>query len=124
LESVTDSVTLRDEEHNPIGVIGEKEIMENLLKNPNSSLFYRTKVEDNMKPDPVRVTKNTKYKDLMKSWKERGRAFAVIPNEWGFSAISAQKILEIGIRCKTNLTISDLLKNSLSFSKKATCLVL
>lgn len=111
LESATDSVIVRDEVHNPIGTIGGKEIMENLLKNPTSSLFYRMKVEDIMEPDPVRVTKNTKYKDLIESWKERGRAYAVIPNEWGFySAISAQKILEIGIRCKTNLAISDLSK--------------
>ena len=111
LESATDSVIIRDEAHNPIGVIGGKEIMENLLKNPTSSLFYGTKVEDIMEPDPVRVTKDTKYKDLVELWKGRGRAYAVISNEWGFySAISAQKILEIGMRCKTNLVISDLPK--------------
>jgi predicted transcriptional regulator len=122
LESATDSVIVRDEKHNPIGIIGGKEIMENLLKNPTSSLFYGMKVEDIMEPDPVRVTKNTKYKDLMKSWKERGRAYAVIPNEWGFySAISAQKILEIGMRCKTNLTISDLSKKQpITFKKSDT----
>jgi len=119
LESATDSIIVRDEDHNPIGTIGGKEIMENLLKNPTSSLFEGTKVEEIMEPNPIRVSKDTKYKDLIESWGKRGRAYAVIPNEWGFySAISAQKILEIGMKCKTNLTISDLPKKQpITFKK-------
>jgi hypothetical protein len=122
LESATDSIIVRDEKHNPIGTIGGKEIMENLLKNPTSSLFYGTKVEDIMEPNPVTVSKDTKYKDLINFWKGRGRAYAVIPNEWGFySAISAQKVLEIGKKCKTDLTIEDLPKKKLmTFKKGAT----
>jgi len=121
LESVTDSVMVRDGE-TPAGVSGGKEIMENLLKNSTSSLFYGTKVEEIMEPNPATVSKDTKYKDLMKSWKERGRAFAIIPNEWGFySAISAKKILEIGMRCKTNISIMDLPKKQpVTFKKGAT----
>ena len=118
LESATDSVMVRDNEK-PIGVIGGKEIMENILKNPNSSLFYDTNVEEIMEPRPVTVTKDTKYKDLMKYWKERGRAYAIIANEWGFfSAISAKKILEIGMRCKTKISIRDLPKKQpITFKK-------
>lgn len=119
LESATDSIIVRDEDHNPIGTIGGKEIMENLLKTPTSSLFYDKKVEDIMESNPVKVSKDTKYKDLMNFWKERGRAYAIIPNEWGFySAISAQKILEIGKKCKTDLTIEDLpKKKQITFKK-------
>ena len=121
LESATDSVMVRDGEK-PVGTIGGKEIMENLLKNPSSSLFYGTKVEDIMEPNPVLVTEDTKYKDLMKYWKERGRAYAVMVNEWGFySAISSKKILEIGMRCKTNLSIMDLPKKiPITFKKDDT----
>lgn len=121
LESATDSVMVRENEK-PIGVIGGKEIMENLLKNPSSSLFYGTKVEDIMELNPIVVTKDTKYKDLMSYWKERGRAYAIIANEWGFySAISAKKILEIGMRCNTNLSIRDLpKKTSITFKKDDT----
>lgn len=112
LESATDSVLVIDE-GKPVGVIGGKEIMENLLKTPTSSLFYGTKVEDIMETNPLIVTENTKYKDLMEEWKKRGRAYAIIFNEWGhYSAISAKKILEIGMRCKTNLSITDLPKKS------------
>lgn len=122
LESATDSVMVRDEDHNPIGTIGGKEIMENLLKNPTSSLFFGTMVEDIMESNPIIVTKDTKYKDLMKYWKERGRAYAMIANEWGFySAISAKKILEIGMRCKTNISIRDLPKKMpITFKKDDT----
>lgn len=120
LESATDSVIVRDDKENPIGVIGGKEIMANLLENPTSSLFYETKVEDIMELNPITVSKDTKYEDLMKKWKERGRAYAIVANEWGFySAISAQKILEIGKKCKTNLTIEDLPKKEIVTFKKS-----
>ena len=121
LESATDSVLVLDS-GKPVGVIGGKEIMENLLKNPTSSLFYGTKVEDIMEPNPLIVTGDTKYKDLMEQWQKRGRAYAVIANEWGhYSAISAKKILEIGMRCKTNLSISDLpQKSPVTFKKDDT----
>ena len=120
LESATDSVIVRDEKRNPIGVIGGKEIMANLLENPTSSLFYETKVEDIMELNPITVSKDTKYEELMKKWKERGRAYAIVANEWGFySVISAQKILEIGKRCKTNLTVEDLPKKEIVTFKKS-----
>lgn len=121
LESATDSVlVLADGE--PVGTVGGKEIMENLLKNPTSSLFYGTKVEEIMEPNPLIVTEDTKYRDLMNQWEKRGRAYATISNEWGhYSAISAKKILEIGMRCKTNLSISDLPKKaSITFKKDDT----
>ncbi len=119
LESVTDSIIVRDESHDPIGTIGGKEILENLLKNPTSSLFYGTKVEDIMEANPVIVSKDTTYKDLMASWQKRARAYAIIPNEWGFySAISAQKILEVGKRCKTDLAIEDIPKKKFATFKK------
>jgi len=112
LESVTDSVLVLNEKV-PVGTIGGKEIMKNLLKNPSSNLFYGTKVEDIMEPNPLIVSETILYKDLMNKWKERGRAYAAILNEWeSFSAISAKKILEVGMRCMTNLSITDLPKKS------------
>lgn len=121
LESVTDSVLVLDD-GKPVGVVGGKEIMENLLKNPTSSLFYGTKVEDIMEPNPILVSETTKYSDLMTQWQKRGRAYAIMKNEWGhYSAISAKKILEIGMRCKTNLTLRDLPKKpSVTFKKDDT----
>jgi len=118
LESATDSVLVLEKEK-PVGVVGGKEIMENILKNPTQSLFFENKVEDIMESHPLMVSGGTKYGDLMSEWKKRGRAYAILKNEWNnYSAISAKKILEIGIRCKTNLSISDLPKKSpITFKK-------
>jgi predicted transcriptional regulator len=110
LESITDSVSVTDGDE-IIGTIGGKEILENLLKNPTNSLFYGTLVEDIMEKNPLRVSGQTKYKDLISQWRQRGRAYAILSNRWGhYSAISAAKILEIGMRCKTNLSIRDMPK--------------
>lgn len=112
LESATDSVLVL-EGNVPIGTIGGKEIMENILKNPTSSLFYGTKVEEIMEPNPLIVSENILYKDLLDQWRERGRAYAALANEWGhYSAISAKKILEIGMKCKTDARITDLPKKT------------
>jgi predicted transcriptional regulator len=107
LESITDSVSVTDGDE-IIGTIGGKEILENLLKNPTNSLFYGTLVGDIMEKNPLRVSGQTKYKDLISQWRQRGRAYAILLNRWGhYSAISAAKILEIGMLCKTNLSVSD-----------------
>lgn len=110
LESITDSVSVTDGDK-IIGTIGGKEILENLLKNPTNSLFYGTLVEDIMEKNPLRVSGQTKYKDLISQWRQGGRAYAILSNRWGhYSAISAAKILDIGMRCKTNLSIRDMPK--------------
>lgn len=110
LESITDSVSVTDGDE-IIGTIGGLEILENLLKNPTNSLFYGTLVEAIMEKNPLRVSGQTKYKDLISQWRQRGRAYAILSNRWGhYSAISAAKILEIGMRCKTNLSIRDMPK--------------
>lgn len=110
LESITDSVSVTDGDE-IIGTIGGKEILENLLKNPTNSLFYGTLVGAIMEKNPLRVSGQTKYKDLISQWRQRVRAYAILCNRWGhYSAISAAKILDIGMRCKTNLSIRDMPK--------------
>ncbi len=110
LESATDSVSVKEGEK-IVGTIGGKEILEHLLKNPTQQLFYNTLVEDIMETNPLQISSDIKYKDLISKWKDRGRAYAILTNRWGhYSAISAKKILEIGLRCKTNVSISDLEK--------------
>ena len=81
LESATDSVLVFADKK-PVGTIGGKEIMENLLKNPTYGLFYETNVEQIMESDPLIVSENILYKELMQRWKERGRTYAELENEW------------------------------------------
>ena len=122
LESVTDSVIVMDIDGKPIGSIGGREILECLLKDQSYRMFYETKIENIMEPSPVIVTENTRYKDLMKSWRERKRAYAIlVTNENSYAAVSAKKVLEVGMRCNTSFSMNDLpKKRNITFKKEDT----
>ncbi|MDH3191519.1 MAG: CBS domain-containing protein [Nitrosopumilus sp.] len=121
LESFTDAVVVR-EKNKPIGIVGGKDIIVSLINNPYSSLFYDTKVEDMMEKRFPTVTKKSKLKEVVNYWKQTRRAFAAIPNEFSdYSALSAKKLLGIGMRVKTEISISQLPKKKLiTFDKKDT----
>ena len=121
LESFTDSVVVR-ENNKPIGIVGGKDIIVPLVDNPTSSLFYDTKVEDVMETRFLTVTKKSKLKEVINYWKETRRAFAAVPNEFSdYSALSAKKMLEIGTKVKTEISISQLPKKKIgTFDEKKT----
>ena len=121
LESFTDSVVVRENDK-PIGIVGGKDIISLLVKNPSSSLFYDTKVEDIMEKRFPKVTEKSKLKELINYWKQTRRAFAAVPNEFSdYSSISAKKLLEIGMKVKTEIFISQIPKKKLStFDEKDT----
>ncbi len=107
LESFTDAVLIRQDDK-PIGIVGGKDILEKLIENPTSELFDNTNVEDIMEKRILFVSNETTLKELINYWKDTRRAFAVVPNEFSdYSAISAKKILEIGMKCKTKISISE-----------------
>ena len=108
LESFTDSIVVRENDK-PIGIVGGKDVISELIEVPRSSLFYKTKVEDIMEERWPTVSKETKLRELIEFWKKTRRAFAAIPNEFSdYSAISAKKLLEFGKKIKTDIKISDL----------------
>ena len=108
LESFTDAVVVRENDK-PIGIVGGKDVIVELIQVPTSALFYKTKVEDIMEERWPTVSKETKLRELIEFWKKTRRAFAAIPNEFSdYSAISAKKLLEVGKKIKTDITISEL----------------
>lgn len=108
LESFTDSVVVR-ENNKPIGIVGGKDIIIRLAKEPNSSLFYNTAVEDIMEKNFPLISKDSTLRELVNFWQKSGRAFATITNEFAdYSALSAKKMLEIAKKCITDLAIVDL----------------
>jgi CBS domain-containing protein len=121
LESFTDSVVVRENDK-PIGIVGGKDVIVKLIADPTSTLFYKTKVEDIMEKRWTTVSKETKLRELIEFWKKTRRAFAAIPNEFlDYSAISAKKLLEVGMKIKTGTTISDLPeKKLLTFTNQST----
>ncbi len=109
LESFTDSLVVTEEDENPIGVIGGREIIENVFKNPSSDFFDNTTVEQITDKKLVILSDKTNLGELLTIWKKTRRAFSIIPNNFGgYAAISGRKILEIGINCITDMTVSEL----------------
>lgn len=121
LESFTDAVVVRENDK-PIGIVGGKDIIVPMIENPTASLFYDTKVEDIMEKRFPTVTGKSKLKEVINFWKDTRRAFAAVPNEFSdYSAISAKKLLEVGMKVKTEIAISKLPKKKVvTFDEKDT----
>ena len=113
LEDFTDSGVVRDGT-NPIGMIGGKEIIRGVYKNPSSDFFEITKVGDITDKRLNVITEDTKLNELILLWKEVGRIFAVINTKNDdYSVLSAKKILEIGINNDIEFYISEIPKKKI-----------
>jgi CBS domain-containing protein len=109
LESFTDSLLITDEKSQPVGIVGGLEIIKNVFENPHEDLFEKTVGDIMSKEELVQITPQTKFRDLVETWRETRRAYSIMKNQYGwYSAISARKILEVGANSKTDLTIADL----------------
>ena len=121
LETFTDSVVVRDGT-TAIGVIGGREIIQGVYKNPSSDFFEMNMVEDIADKRLNVVTSDSTLKELISLWKKAGRAFAVInTGNDDYSVISAKKLLEIGINRDPDFHISEIPKKKIvTFDKDAT----
>jgi CBS domain-containing protein len=114
LESTVDSIVVLDNDEMPVGIVGGYDLLDHLRKNPTRDLQYKTRVEDIMFKDVPEVEKKTKLVDLIEKWKNTRRAFAIIANESEkYFPISARKMLEIGMKCKTDILISTMPKKEI-----------
>lgn len=113
LETLTDSLVVTENDK-PVGIIGGIEILENALKTPTYELFNNTKIGNVMSEKLIVVDPKDKFIDLIKRWSHTGRAFAIIPNQnYGYSVISARKILEVIISFKINFPVSSIPKKQI-----------
>ena len=121
LETFTDSVMVRDDTK-PIGVIGGREIIQGVYKNPSSDFFEMKLVEDITDRRLNVITPDSTIKELISLWKEVRRAFAVIDmGSDDYSVISVKKLLEIGISNAIGFHISEIPKKKIiTFDKDAT----
>jgi len=121
LETFTDSVVVRDDTK-PMGVIGGREIIQGVYKNPSSDFFEMKFVEDITDNRLNVITPDTNLKELISLWKSVGRAFAIINvGNDDYSVISAKKLLEIGFNSNSNLRISEIPKKKIvTFDPDAT----
>ena len=121
LETFTDSVVVRDDT-TPIGVVGGREIIQGVYKNPSSDFFEMKQVEEIMDNRLNIVTPDTTINELISLWKQVGRAFTLIDmGNDNYSVISVKKLLEIGINNTVDFNISEIPKKKIiTFDKDAT----
>jgi len=121
LETFTDSIVVRDDTK-PIGVIGGREIIQGVYKNPSSDFFEMKMVVDIVDSRLNVVTPDSDIKKLISLWKEVGRAFTLIDmGNDDYSVISVKKLLEIGINNNIEFHISEIPKKKIiTFGKDAT----
>ncbi len=114
IESNVDSIVVCDPNNKPIGIVGGYDLCDYLRKNPTRDSQYNHKVEDIMFTELPQIEKTTTLEDLIERWRNSRRAFAILPNEaGGYSPISARKMLEIGSKCKTDITVSSMPKKEI-----------
>jgi CBS domain-containing protein len=114
LESTIDAIVVRGDDNKLAGIVGGYDLLDCIRKHPTRNFQYTCAIEEIMFKDFLQVEKKTKFKDLMGKWKNTRRAFAVISNNsGGYSPISARKMLEVGIRYKTDMTVSSISKKKI-----------
>jgi len=113
LETFTDSVVVRDDTK-PVGVIGGREIIQGMYKNPSSDFFEMHQVGEIMDNRLNVITADTSLNELITLWKKVGRAFAIIDiGNDDYSVISVKKLLEIGMNSNSKFHISGIPKKKI-----------
>ena len=122
LETFTDSVVVRDDDVKPIGVIGGREIIQGVFKNPTTDFFEMKQVDEVTDSRLNVVSHSITLKELISLWKSAGRAFALIDmGSDDYSVISVKKLLKIGIKNNVDFHISEIhKKKTVTFDKDAT----
>jgi hypothetical protein len=93
----------------PLGVIGAREILKGLLKNPTLFYFQDILSQDIMNRRFYLDTRNAKLDKLLKQMVKSKSEFIILQNsKQNFSSFSIREILEIGALCKTSFGASAL----------------
>ena len=97
------------ENYKPIGTISDLDILRGLNKNPRFEFFNNSTVEDIIDKDTIIVRSNTKISSLLKELQDKNSEFAIIENDkTGFSVISINKLLQIGLLLDSSIKISNI----------------
>lgn len=93
----------------PLGILGGKEILAGLLKNPTPYYFHDILAEEIMNRRFYLDTRDAKLDKILEQMRKTKSDFIILQNsKHSFSAISLREILEVGTLCKSNIEISDL----------------
>ena len=108
LSQTTENLVVLDNEF-PLGIVGGREILKGVLKNPTPYFFHDVLSGEIMNRKFYVDTRFAKLQKLLEQMQKMKRTFAIIQNSKNsFSAISMREILEIGALCNTNIKVNDL----------------
>ena len=103
----------------PLGILGGKEILRGLLKNPTPYYFHDILVEEIMNRRFYLDTREAKLDKILEQMFKTKSEFTILQNsKQSFSAISIREILEVGALCKSNFEISDLPDKKITIFKR------
>ena len=103
----------------PVGVIGGREILRSIIKNPTPYLFHDFMCEDIMDRKFYLDVRKAKLNKILEQMHRTQKSLIIIQNsKQSFSEISIREILEIGALCKTNIKISELPKRNVKIFRR------
>ena len=92
----SDHIVIIEKEY-PSGIIGTKEILQGVLKNPTLDFFDKTLSHDIMNRKFYLDTRNAKLTKILSQMNSTNCTFSIIQNsKYDFTSISYREILEIG----------------------------
>ena len=92
----------------PVGIIGYKEIIKSILRNPTNDVFNHTTAKKIMNRVFYLDNRRVKLKTILQQMNKTDKIFSVIQNsQYDFSAVSIREILEIGSMCNSEIVASE-----------------
>ena len=92
----------------PLGIIGAKEILKGLLKNPTPYYFHDILSKEIMSRNFYLDTRDAKLEKLLEQMYKTKTDFVILQNsKQSFSSVSIREILEIGALCRTEIEVND-----------------
>ena len=108
VSDTTNNLVVLEKEY-PLGIIGAREILRDLLKNPTPYYFHDVLAQEIMNRKFYLDTRNARLDKILQQMYKTKNEFTILQNtKHSFSAVSIREILEIGALCKSDFQASDL----------------
>lgn len=113
LEAFTDGIIVMNEKE-PLGVLGGKEVLSSLLRNPTHEFFEDYEAEQVMVEHINIISPKTTLGELLLMMMRQRIGIAAVPyKDHGYASISARSLLEIAATGKSDMKVSDLPKKKI-----------
>lgn len=107
ISQTSDNIVVIEKEF-PVGIIGGREIIKGIQKNPSASFFSDTLSNKIMNRKFYLDSRKVSLQKILEQMHQTNRIFSIIQNgKYDFSAVSVNEILEIGVMCQTEITAAE-----------------